>query len=90
MNLVANEPTVNLPMQLEKGDVQFINNHVTLHTRTAWEDFPEPERKRHLLRLWLVTPEARPLSDWIYDFYTGGRRGGIYVPGMREVASLDV
>ncbi len=90
MNAVANEPGINLPMQLEKGDVQFINNHVTLHTRTAWEDFPEPERKRHLLRLWLVTPEARPLSDWIHDFYTAGRRGGVYVPGMREVATLDV
>ena len=28
-------------------------NHTIVHARTAYEDHPEPERKRHLLRLWL-------------------------------------
>jgi hypothetical protein len=31
-----------------------VSNHVVLHARTAYEDWPEPERKRHLLRLWLT------------------------------------
>jgi len=86
---LANDPQFHLSMDLEKGDIQFINNHVTLHTRTAYEDFPEPERKRHLLRLWLVSPEGRPLPDWFYEYYGAGRRGGIYVAGVTEVASLE-
>ena len=36
-------------------------NHVTQHARTDYEDWPEPERKRHLLRLWLRTGR-RPLQ----------------------------
>jgi hypothetical protein len=33
--------------------MQFLNNHVTLHGRTAYEDHLEPERGRDLIRLWL-------------------------------------
>lgn len=46
-------PDFQLDMWLEPGDMQFISNHVTLHSRTAYEDWPERERKRHLLRLWI-------------------------------------
>jgi hypothetical protein len=38
---------------LERGDMQFINNYTTLHARTAFEDYPEPERRRLMVRLWL-------------------------------------
>jgi hypothetical protein len=51
---IANEPGIALDMQFEPGDVQLVSNHVVLHARTAYEDWPEPERKRHLLRLWLT------------------------------------
>jgi hypothetical protein len=51
---IASEPGVGLDMQFEPGDVQLVSNHVILHARTAYEDWPEPERKRHLLRLWLT------------------------------------
>jgi hypothetical protein len=40
-------------MDLRPGDLQLLNNHVILHSRTAYEDHPEPERRRHLIRLWL-------------------------------------
>jgi alpha-ketoglutarate-dependent taurine dioxygenase len=40
-------------MELQKGDIQFLNNVTHLHGRTAYEDFPEPERKRHYLRIWV-------------------------------------
>ncbi len=40
-------------MELQRGDIQFLNNVTHLHGRTAYEDFPEPERKRHYLRIWL-------------------------------------
>lgn len=51
---VASEPGLYLDMELARGDVQLVSNHVVLHARTAYEDWPEPERKRHLLRLWLT------------------------------------
>ena len=50
---IARSPELYLDMQFEPGDVQLLSNHVILHARTAYEDWPEPERKRHLLRLWL-------------------------------------
>ena len=41
-------------MEFVPGDIQLLKNSVILHARTEYEDFPEPERKRHLLRLWLT------------------------------------
>ena len=37
---------------LQRGQVQYLNNHEVGHYRSAFEDFDEPERKRHLYRLW--------------------------------------
>lgn len=85
---LANDPKFHLSMTLEKGDVQYLSNYTVLHTRTEFEDYEEPERKRHLLRLWLVSPDARPLPAWYYDQVGGGRRAGVYVPGMTEVVSM--
>lgn len=50
-------PDFHLDMWLEPGDMQFISNHTTLHARTEYEDWPEPDRRRHLLRLWLSFDE---------------------------------
>jgi alpha-ketoglutarate-dependent taurine dioxygenase len=36
---------------LQRGQVQYLNNHEVGHYRSAFEDFDEPERKRHLYRL---------------------------------------
>jgi hypothetical protein len=52
----ANDPSLYLDMQFEPGDMQFLKNAAILHKRTEYEDWAEPERKRHLLRLWLVEP----------------------------------
>jgi hypothetical protein len=54
---VASDPSLVLEMNFEPGDVQFISNHFTLHARSEYEDWPEPERRRHLLRLWLSLTE---------------------------------
>jgi hypothetical protein len=51
---IASEAGLFLDMQLERGDVQLVSNHVILHARTAYEDGPASARKRHLLRLWLT------------------------------------
>jgi len=50
---IAASPELYLDMQFEPGDIQLVSNHFVLHARTAYEDFAEPERRRHLLRLWL-------------------------------------
>lgn len=55
----ANRPDLYLDMQFEPGDIQWLKNSVTLHKRTEYEDWSEPHRKRHLLRLWLAAPDFR-------------------------------
>ena len=50
-----------------RGDMQFCNNHVIFHTRRAFEDFDDPSRKRHLLRLWLKALDGRPLPAAFYE-----------------------
>lgn len=50
---IASDPALVLEMHFQPGDVQWISNHTTLHARSAYEDWPEPARRRHLLRLWL-------------------------------------
>lgn len=50
----ANDPALYLDMDFQPGDVQWLRNCFVLHKRTEYEDYPEPERKRHLLRLWLA------------------------------------
>ena len=53
---------VRLDMDLQPGDIQFINNYTILHSRTEFLDGPEPHQKRHMLRLWLKFPKPWPLS----------------------------
>jgi hypothetical protein len=55
---IAEDPAFHLDMEFASGDVQWLKNSVVLHARTEYEDFPEPERKRHLLRLWLTSRRA--------------------------------
>lgn len=50
----ANDPALYVDMDFQPGDVQWLRNCFVLHKRTAYEDHAEPERKRHLLRLWLA------------------------------------
>lgn len=89
---LANNPALHLLMEFRPGDVQLVHNHTLLHDRTAFEDWPEPERKRHLLRLWLAPPEARPLPAVFAERYgslTPGDRGGVIVKGTKLTAPLD-
>jgi hypothetical protein len=89
---LANDPKLNLMMELEPGDIQLVHNHTILHDRTAFEDYPEPERKRHLLRLWLAPPGARPLPEVYAERFgsiTPGDRGGVVVPGANPTIPFD-
>ena len=50
---IATAPENRLVFNLERGDVVVINNYTVLHARTRFTEHPDPERRRHLLRLWL-------------------------------------
>jgi hypothetical protein len=89
---LANDPKLNLTMELQPGDIQLVHNHTILHDRTAFEDFVEPERKRHLLRLWIAPPNARPLPEVFAERFGSvipGDRGGIALRGSRATILFD-
>ncbi len=54
---VANREGVFLDMAIEPGDIQLLNNRTTVHGRTDYADWPEPERRRVMFRLWLMCPD---------------------------------
>jgi hypothetical protein len=89
---LANDPKLHFGMQLQPGDMQFVYNHAQLHDRTAFVDWPEPDKKRHLLRLWLSVAGDRPLPECFKQRYGTieiGRRGGIVTKETRLHAPLD-
>jgi len=89
---LANDPRLRLDMEFCPGDIQLLHNHTILHDRTDYVDWEEPDRKRHLLRLWLAPPDARPLPDIYAERYgsiTIGNRGGIICKGTRLHAPLQ-
>ena len=92
VDTLAEDSDLHLFMDFEPGDIQLVHNHQILHDRTAFEDWPEPARKRHLLRLWLCPPDGRALPPCFaprYGSVTIGDRGGIVVPNARLNVSLD-
>jgi len=78
---VLRRPALMYAMYLQPGDVQILNNHVTLHSRTEFEDHDDPALKRTLFRLWLAPPDSPRLpGSWepCYRSVTPGTvRGGI-------------
>ena len=64
------------------GDILFLNNWTTLHRRSEFIDFPEPEKKRHILRAWISPPNNRPIDPLFEDNY-GDHRAGKVRGGMR-------
>jgi hypothetical protein len=86
---VANRPELMLTMDFQEGDIQLINNHTMLHARAAFEDWPEPGRERHLLRMWIAVDDARrrPLADALAARYRWVREGGIPVKPARKAAT---
>jgi alpha-ketoglutarate-dependent taurine dioxygenase len=68
-------------MWLQPGEIQIVNSHTTLHSRTAFVDHEDPAQKRLLYRLWLAPPDSVRLPDSWRDLYRsvepGSVRGGI-------------
>jgi hypothetical protein len=62
LDSLAQSPKFHLNMDLQLGDIQVCNNYTIMHSRTEFEDWPEPGRGRHMLRLWLSARDRRPLA----------------------------
>lgn len=74
---LANDPEFYTTMDFRPGDMQFLNNYVILHNRTAFADGPDRAQRRLLLRLWLNRREGRPLAPGFGDRFNNGSRGGV-------------
>ncbi|HTY77694.1 MAG TPA: TauD/TfdA family dioxygenase [Candidatus Bathyarchaeia archaeon] len=53
LDRTMDHPDLRMDFHFEAGQMQFVNNRQIAHKRTGFRDWPEPERKRHLVRLWL-------------------------------------
>jgi hypothetical protein len=92
MDELLNDPAIHLSMAFLPGDMQFLHNHQILHSRNDFENWPEPGRHRHLLRLWLAPATARPLPEVFaprYGSVVPGERGGIVVRGTKLKVPLE-
>jgi len=93
LDAVTKDTQLRLDLPFERGDIQFVHNHLIMHARTEYEDWPEADRKRHLVRLWLSMPDGRSLPDQFRERYVnielGTPRGGIHVPGLMPVLPLQ-
>lgn len=63
LDQVMGLPELGIDMMLEPGDMQFANNYMVLHSRTAFTDHSEANKRRKLYRLWLKMPNARTLAE---------------------------
>ncbi|WVW83551.1 hypothetical protein I302_105572 [Kwoniella bestiolae CBS 10118] len=78
-----------LHMVLAVGDIQFVADTHVFHARTAYVDYPPPQPRRHLLRLWLATPTSEGGWERPYPDNGSRKRGGIQVNDQPETCPLD-
>lgn len=76
---VAQRPDICVTYMLEPGEIMLNHNWLTLHARTEFVDYDDPELKRHLLRIWLAADNPRPIVAEMdpYQQVASGGRGGI-------------
>lgn len=83
-NEVADRPGVAVKVRLAPGELQLLNNHVAVHTRSAYRDWEDDSgariKTRHLLRLWLKTHAAPPLPPPYLPVFTRFSPGASGVP----------
>lgn len=77
LDALAADEKLSYEMRLQAGDLQILNNHTVLHSRREFDDFEEPERRRHLLRAWIATPDSQPLDEALKEAYFDHRQGAV-------------
>ncbi|KAI9026986.1 hypothetical protein DFJ74DRAFT_766304 [Hyaloraphidium curvatum] len=71
IDALAASDELRLDMDFAPGDIQLVSNRVVLHAREGYEDWEEPERKRHLLRLWLAMDDKNAAPESFDDVIPG-------------------
>ena len=78
---IVRRPELAYSMWLQPGEIQIVNSHTTLHSRTEFVDDLDPAKKRLLYRLWLASSDSERLPESWRDLYRsiepGSVRGGI-------------
>ena len=59
---VTSSPDLWIEASLERGQIQYLNNHELGHYRSDFKDYRDPNKKRQLYRLW-----HRSEGDVAYD-----------------------
>lgn len=73
---LAMRDDIRFDVELEAGDLSFLNNNTVLHNRDQFTDHEDEAKKRLLLRQWINLHESRELAHEFADHYnTGPRRG---------------
>ncbi len=60
---INGSPEYQLHMDFQPGEIQLINNYAVMHSRTAYEDHPDPALKRDLIRLWLTLDQDLDIPE---------------------------
>ena len=79
---LTEKPEYRIDMQLEDGDIQFVNNYRVMHARTSFEDHDDPARWRLMLRLWVNLPELELEPDFSKQIRLG-------IPGRRNRTNAE-
>jgi len=66
---ILERPELRIETGFHKGDMQFLNNFVILHSRTEYED---DASQRHLVRLWMESPASKRMGESLLDLYVPG------------------
>ena len=76
LQAVAGRPDMKIDMLIDPATVQFINNRVILHARSDYQDWPQGDRKRHLLRMWVMMPSWPRRPPEVQMLRSTDRAGG--------------
>ena len=60
-------PEYQLHMEMQKGDIQYLNNFTVMHARTEYRD--SATQKRHLVRYWIDVPNGKRKGRTTRDLY---------------------
>lgn len=88
LETIAADPDFHHEFTLDSGEAVFANNFTVMHARSSFEDHPEIDRRRHLLRLWLSTDPKRPILPEVLHY--AGEPGIAPIPGRRPSYETSV
>lgn len=84
---VIQRPDMCVSMALRRGDLQFVNNFLVLHSRTGYRDTPEKTRK--LLRLWLDDENSARIGPGKMDWYLPEHSRFTKMGGITSLAAAE-